>query len=121
MSTMSISQSSKTPAHRSHQIVDGCLWNIVPLFSEGGAEFTDIARNGYTLPYLAIHNIPKVLYGRHVWRIGRPGEDWDLFSLQKLCAYPGNMRASIVLLERDVMESDKWHNNRSQYLISVSC
>ncbi|KAJ8358785.1 hypothetical protein SKAU_G00153100 [Synaphobranchus kaupii] len=59
-----------------------------------------------------------VLYGRHVWRIGRPREYWDVFSFQKLCADPGNMRPSIVLLERDVMEADKWHNDRSQYLVA---
>ncbi|KAJ8359035.1 hypothetical protein SKAU_G00155600 [Synaphobranchus kaupii] len=50
-----------------------------------------------------------------------PREDWDVFSFQKLCADPGNMRPSIVLLERDVMEAHKWHNDRSQYLVAVSC
>ncbi|KAJ8333574.1 hypothetical protein SKAU_G00415820 [Synaphobranchus kaupii] len=41
-----------------------------------------------------------MLYGRQVWRIGRLREDWGVFSFQKLCADPGNMRPSIVLLEQ---------------------
>ena len=67
-------------------------WNIVPRCVKGSAEFMGIAGIRDTLPYLTIQNIPNVLYGRLVWRIGRPREDWDVFSFQKRCAYSGNLR-----------------------------
>ena len=35
---------------------------------------------------------PNRALWRLVWRIGRPREDWDVFSFQKRCAYSGNLR-----------------------------
>ena len=63
-----------------------------PLCLKGNAEFMDIAGIRDTVPYLTIQKIPNVLYGRLVWRIGKPREDWDVFSFQKRCAYSGNLR-----------------------------
>ena len=63
-----------------------------PTLREGQCGVMDIAGIRDALPYLTIQNIPNVLYGRLVWRIDRPREDWDVFSFQKRCAYSGNLR-----------------------------
>ena len=81
-----------------------------PTLLEGQCGVHGHHRISDTLPYLIIQKIPNVLYGRLVWRIGRPREDWDVFSFQKLYAYSGNIWLSIVLLDcRDVTEVIEWH------------
>ena len=81
-----------------------------PTLLEGQCGVQGHCRISDTLPYMTIQKIPNVLYGRLVWRIGRPREDWDVFSFQKLYAYSGNLRPSIVLLDcRDVTEVNEWH------------
>ena len=81
-----------------------------PTLLEGQCGVHGHCRISDTLPYLIIQKIPNVLYVRLVWRIGRPREDWDVFSFQKLCAYSGKLWLSIVLLDcRDVTEVSEWH------------
>ena len=74
-----------------------------PTLLEGQCGVHGHCRISETLPYLTIQKMPNVLYGR-------PREDWDVFSFQKLYAYSGNIRPSIVLLDcRDVTEVSEWH------------
>ena len=81
-----------------------------PTLLEGQCGVHGLCRISDTLPYLmTIQKIPNVVYGRLVWRISRPREDWDVFSFQKLYAYSGNLMSSIVLDCRDVTEVNKWH------------
>ena len=83
-----------TPGCRSWQ-----EWNIAPFCWKGSAEFMDIA------------GLATRCRTWQSWRIGRPREDWDVFSFQKLYAYSGNLiRPSIILLDcRDVTEVNEWH------------
>ena len=80
-------------------------WNMAPLCLKGSAEFMDIAG----LAYLTIQKIPNVLYGRLVRRIGRPREDWDVFSFQKLCIFWQPKAEYCPVDCRDVTEVNEWH------------
>ena len=105
-----ISPCSTSPAHWPHHVVDYGKSGILPHSAWRAVRSSWNCRISDTLPYLIIQKIPNVLYGRLVWRIGRPREDYDVFSLQKLYAYSGNIWLSIVLLDcRDVTEVIEWH------------
>ncbi len=47
-------------------------------------------------------------------------QELGCFSFQELCTDPYNMGPCIIMLQREVIVGDEWHNNESQDLVTVS-
>jgi hypothetical protein len=52
--------------------------------------------------------------------ICRPRKNWVIFSFKELCTDPCDMGLCIIMLKREVMAADEWHNNGTQDLVTVS-
>jgi hypothetical protein len=105
---------------RVDQAVDCGLWNVVPLLFNFCVKLLNISTNWNTLSYTSIQSIPNMLNGWHVWWVRRPWNNWEMFSFQELRTDPCDMGPCIIMLKHEVMVADKWHDNGSQVLVTLT-
>ncbi len=76
-------------------------------------------RNWNTLSYTPIQSIPNTLIEWNVRWVCWPCRNWNVFSFQKLCTDPCNMRPCIIMLQHEVMS---WMNGTTIFvdLVTVS-
>ena len=89
-----------SPSPRVDQAFDCGVWHVVPLPFNGCAKLLDIGGNWNTL---SIQSIPNMLNGWHVWWVGRPWKNWDIFSFQELCTNPSDMGLCVIMLKHEVI------------------
>ncbi len=120
VTTICLTLCNTSPSHIVYQVVDCGMCNVDPLLFNGCAKLLDIGRNWNTLSYTPIQSIQNMFNGWHVRWVCWPCKNWDVFSFQELCTDPYNMGPCIIMLQREVIVGDEWHNNESQDLVTVS-
>ncbi len=120
VTTICLTQCNTSPSDGVDQVVDCGLWDVGPLLFNGCVKLLDIGRNWNTLSYTLIQSIPNMHNGWCVRWVCWPCKNCDVFSFQELCTDPCNMGLCIIMLQREVMVVDEWHNNGPRDLVTVS-
>ncbi len=119
MTTICLTQCNTSPLHRVDQVVDCGLWNVGPLLFW----LCKVAGYWQELEHAVVYADPE--HPKHAQWVTCPV---SMLAMQELGCFllpvsyidPCNMRPCIIMLQHEVMVVDEWHNNGSQYLVTVS-